>query len=81
MQKEGYSSYVFEDLAAQFLRDNPAVRAELEAKKHADPVFAADGGAQLDWVYHHSPWFEPGYRVYPVARTLDVGRLTSDVRR
>jgi hypothetical protein len=68
MQKEYFSAYVFEDLAAQFLKENPAVRAELDAKRAADPTFAADGKAQLDWVYRQSPWYEPTHRMYPVAR-------------
>lgn len=70
MQKESYSAYVFEDLAAQFLRENPAVKAELDIKRKADPAFAADGAAQLEWVYRHSPWYEPTHRMYPVARVL-----------
>jgi hypothetical protein len=68
MQKEHYSAYVFEDLAAQFLRENPAVKAELEQKRQADATFAADAAAQLDWVYRRSPWYEPTHRLYPVGR-------------
>ena len=72
MQKEYFSAYVFEDLAAQFLKENPAVQAELEAKRTAEPEFAASASAQLDWVYRKSPWYEPTHRMYPVARVLDV---------
>lgn len=75
MQKEYFSAYVFEDLAAEFLRENPAVRAELEAKRQADATFAADGQAQLDWVYRRSPWYEPSHRVYPVARLMKATEL------
>lgn len=75
MQKEYFSDYVFEDLAAQFLKENPAVRAELEAKKKADPEFANNGAAQLDWVYRHSPWYEPTHKRYPVARVIKLGSL------
>lgn len=70
MQKEYFSAYVFEDLAAAFLKDNPAVQAELDAKRKAEPDFAADGAQQLDWVYRKSPWYEPTHRMYPVARVL-----------
>ncbi|MCW5922555.1 MAG: hypothetical protein KIS77_09430 [Saprospiraceae bacterium] len=70
MQKEYFSAYVFEDLAAQFLKENPAVRAELEAKRAADPEFAASASAQLDWVYRKSPWYEPSHRMYPVGRVV-----------
>ena len=67
-QKEHYSDYVFEDLAADFLTKNPAVRQQLNAAKKADPALAANGPAQLEWVYQHSPYAEPGYRRYPVLR-------------
>lgn len=67
-QKEYFSSYVFEDLAAEFLKENPDIRAELEAQKQADPEFAKNARRQLDWVYRRSPWYEPTHRLYPVAR-------------
>ncbi len=69
-QKEHYSDYVFEDLAAEFLAKNPAVRQQLDAAKQADPALAASGPRQLEWVYQHSPYAEPGYRRYPVLRWL-----------
>ena len=75
MQKEYFSDYVFEDLAAQFLKENPAVRAELDAKRAAEPAFAADAQAQLDWVYRQSPWYEPAHRMYPVARLMQAAKL------
>jgi hypothetical protein len=70
MQKEYFSAYVFEDLAAEFLKENPAVRAELDAKRAAEPEFAASAAQQLDWVYRQSPWYEPTHRMYPVARVM-----------
>ncbi|WP_223649873.1 M14 family zinc carboxypeptidase [Hymenobacter psoromatis] len=69
-QKEHYSDYVFEDLAAEFLTQNPVVRQQLDAAKKADPALAASGPAQLEWVYQHSPYAEAGYRRYPVQRWL-----------
>jgi hypothetical protein len=70
MQKEYFSAYVFEDLAAEFLRENPAVREELDAKRKADPEFAGSASKQLDWVYRKSPWYEQTHRMYPVARVM-----------
>ena len=67
-QKEGYSSYVFEDMAAKLLQKDAALKQLLDDKKAADPVFAKDGAAQLDFVYRHSPYFEPEYMRYPVYR-------------
>jgi len=66
--KEGYSSYVFEDTAAEYLRQHPEVKAELEKRKDSDTAFAHDGSAQLDFVYNHSQYAEPGYLRYPVYR-------------
>jgi hypothetical protein len=71
MQKEYFSAYVFEDLAADFLKENPKVRQELNEKKKNDSEFAANAAAQLDWVYRQSPWYEPTHQMYPVARILN----------
>jgi hypothetical protein len=67
-RKEGYSAYVFEDIAAEYLRRNPALQVELQAKRAVDSVFAKSGEAQLHFVYEHSPYSEPGYLRYPVFR-------------
>jgi hypothetical protein len=69
-QKEGYSDYVFEDTAAEWLKANPLVRAQLEAKKKADPAFASNGGAQLRWVFEQSPYFETRYQRVPVFKVI-----------
>jgi len=73
-RKEYFSDYVFEDSAAAFLTKNPAVRQQLNEAKAADPALTASGAAQLDWVYRHSPWAEPGYRRYPVRRLPNPAR-------
>ena len=69
-QKEYFSDYVFEDLAAAFLKEHPEVREKLDARKLADPEFAKSASAQLDFVYRLSPWYEPTSRRYPVVRLL-----------
>jgi hypothetical protein len=69
-QKEGYSGYVFEDIAEEFLKQNPAVREKLEQRRASDTAFAKNGGAQLNFVYQHSPYNEPGFMRYPVFRVL-----------
>ncbi len=69
-QKEYYSDYVFEDIAADYLEKNPDLRVKLEQLKLDDPEFAKDGRAQLDFVYKNSPYFEPEYMRYPVGRIL-----------
>ncbi len=67
-QKEYFSSYVFEDLAAEILEKNPDLKKQLEEKKAADADFAKNARAQLDFIYKNSPHYEPTHRVYPVGR-------------
>lgn len=67
-QKEGYSDYRWDDLAADVLKKDPDLRAKLEEKKKADEKFAANGSAQLDFIYKNSPYYEPGHNRYPVYR-------------
>ena len=67
-QKEGYSSYVFEDLAKQILIENPALKQELDDKKQMDKSFADNGEAQLNWVYQHSKYFEKAFMKIPIYR-------------
>jgi hypothetical protein len=67
-QKEYYSAYVFEDLAADYLKKHPELRKQLEEKIAADADFAKDNHAQLDWVYRHSPWYEKSHKRYPIFR-------------
>lgn len=69
-QKEHFSDYVFEDTAAKLLKENPALKAELEAKKQSDAAFAKDPEAQLDWIYKHSVYYEKAHLQYPVYRVL-----------
>lgn len=69
-QKEGYSGYVFEDVAAAYLKNNPELKIKLNQKKETDTVFAKSGRAQLNFVFENSPWFEPDYLRYPVYRVL-----------
>jgi hypothetical protein len=67
-QKEGYSDYRWEDVAEVWIKDHPDVMAALEEKKKSDSAFARNGRAQLNFVYHRSPWYEPAHLRYPVYR-------------
>ncbi len=75
-QKEGFSAYVFEDIAAEFLKENPKIKTELEEMKNSDPEFAKNMWAQLGWVYSKTPHYEPTHKLYPVARIMDETQLT-----
>ncbi len=67
-QKEWFSDYVFEDIAAEVLANDPQLAADLAAARTTDPALAKDAWAQLYWVYQRSPHFEPSFRRYPVVR-------------
>lgn len=69
-QKEGYSAYRWEDVAAVWLKEHPEVREKLEEKKKSDPAFAQNADAQLEFVYQHSVYYEPAHLRYPVYRVM-----------
>ena len=69
-QKEGYSEYVFEDLANDFLNKKPDLRIKLEQIKKEDKKFAENPEAQLDWVHKNSPYYEKAHLQYPIFRIL-----------
>jgi hypothetical protein len=68
MQKEYFSSYLFEEEALRMLEADPELKAEFEAKKAAEPSFAQNGWRMLYFLYQRSPYFEPTYLRYPVGR-------------
>jgi len=70
-QKEGFSAYAFEDIAAGYLKTNTELRTLLEQRKAADTAFAKNGRAQLNFIYENSPWFETAYLRYPVYRVMN----------
>ena len=69
-QKEGYSAYVFEDIAAGYLKNNTELKVKLEQRKQSDTAFAGNARAQLNFVYQNSSWYEPAHMRYPVYRIL-----------
>jgi Zinc carboxypeptidase len=70
-QKEQMEPYVAEQIAAQMLAGDSALRAEFTAKLEADPYFAANPGDRLEFfMRRHASWDER-YNLYPVIR-VDV---------
>lgn len=69
-QKEGYSAYAFEDIAATYLQQNPELKTKLEQRRMTDTAFAKSGPAQLNFVFQNSSYFEPVNMRYPVVRVL-----------
>ncbi len=67
-QKEGYSAYAFEDIAADYLRNNPFLQKKLQERRDTDTTFAKSASQQLNFVYQNSPFYEPDHLRYPVFR-------------
>ncbi|QMU65646.1 MAG: hypothetical protein GKR88_16080 [Flavobacteriaceae bacterium] len=65
-QKEGYSSYVFEEIAAQFLKGHPKIKKRFDNKIKTDINFAGDPKAQLNFIYKKSPYYEKAHLMLPV---------------
>ncbi|WP_298948378.1 M14 family metallopeptidase [uncultured Polaribacter sp.] len=65
-KKEGYSAYVFEDIAENILAKNPKIKAAFEEKLIKDKVFANNPRMQLDFVYKNSPHYETAHLMLPV---------------
>ena len=67
-QKEGFSPYVWEDMALEFLMNNPEIKKEFDTKKETEPSFNANWYMQLDWIHKQSPNYEKSHLRYPIVR-------------
>lgn len=69
-QKEWFSAYVFEDEAAEMLKNDPGLRTDFEYKKSKDSTFANNAFAQLYYLYKKSPNYEKSNNKYPITRLM-----------
>jgi hypothetical protein len=67
-QKEGFSPYVWEDIALKLLNNNPELKETFESKKNADNGFANNWYAQLNWIHQQSEHYEKAHMQYPIYR-------------
>lgn len=67
-QKEGFSTYVWEDKALELLKNNPDLKQELEHRKQDVTEFKNNWYAQLDWLHKQSEHYEEAHLLYPVFR-------------
>jgi hypothetical protein len=67
-QKEGFTDYAFEPIAAAYLALHPELQVSLQQMQASDTAFAKDANAQLDYIHKHSPYYEKAHNVYPVFR-------------
>ena len=69
LQRTEYGEgYILEPMAQAMLAEDPALRAEFEAKLAADKDFAANPSARLDFFYRKTPFYDERASLYPVAR-------------
>lgn len=77
--KEYGEPRVVEALARKMIAENPALKAEFDAKVASDPAFAGSARARLAFFFERSPWYAvQKVGAYPVVR-LDAGAL-SEIR-
>ena len=69
-QKEGFSPYVFEDVAYELLKKEQTLRDSFLLIKQNDEQFSQNWYAQLDWIFKRSPHYEKAHLQYPVYRIL-----------
>ncbi|MBX7051435.1 MAG: M14 family metallopeptidase [Flavobacteriales bacterium] len=67
-QKEWFSDYVFEDIAAELLRNDQSLKKQFDAAMKDDETLKANHWNQLYWIYQHSPYFEQTLSLYPIFR-------------
>lgn len=64
-QKEGYSAYVFEDIAEELLSSNEDLKKAFE-EKMKEESFAKNPRGQLDFIYKNSPHYEKAHLQLPI---------------
>ena len=69
-QKEGFSPYVWEDKALEFLNQNPEIKRQFDSIKSKNESFENNWYLQLDWIHKHSPNYENAHLQYPIYRVL-----------
>lgn len=73
--REYAEARVMEAMAREMLDADPALRAEFEARRDADPEFAASPRAILRFFYQRTPYFDQALNRYPVLR-IEAGTLS-----
>jgi hypothetical protein len=63
---EYIEGYVIAPLAERMMQEDPKLKEEFEAKLAAEPDFAKDAEARLQWFYQRSPFYDQEYLRYPI---------------
>ncbi|PKP24450.1 MAG: hypothetical protein CVU03_12310 [Bacteroidetes bacterium HGW-Bacteroidetes-2] len=70
-QKEGFSPYVFEEIAEKLLQEKLEIKARFDLKKVEEIAFRENWYAQLDWLYMQSKHYEKAHLRYPILRLMN----------
>jgi zinc carboxypeptidase len=65
---EYVEDYVMEPMAERMLAENPELRKNFQDKLRDDSAFRGDPRARLNWFYERTPFYDPEYHLYPIAR-------------
>ncbi|KZE15874.1 M14 family metallopeptidase [Sphingomonas hankookensis] len=72
LQRTEYiEGYAIAPLADRMLANAPKLKAEFDAKVAADPAFAADPTARLQWFYARTPYYDERFLLYPIGREVN----------
>jgi hypothetical protein len=69
--REGAGDYITEPVARRMMADSPELRQQFEAKLAADPAFAADPRARLQWWFSRSKYEAGDAGRYPIGRVWE----------
>ena len=69
-QKEGYSAYVFEEVAEKLLAENTTLKKAFERKLNTDERFVKSTRKQLDYIYKNSPHYEKAHLRLPIFKVF-----------
>ncbi|HEX7411346.1 MAG TPA: hypothetical protein VF298_04315, partial [Bacteroidales bacterium] len=76
-QKEYAESYVMEVEARRLLAADTSLAAEFERKKIAEPAFATNPDAILNWFFSKTTYWDQHLNLYPVGRLMDRKALAT----
>ncbi|MFN8612559.1 MAG: M14 family zinc carboxypeptidase [Vulcanimicrobiota bacterium] len=71
-QKEYMEEYVAEQVGKDMMAQRPEIAAEFLQKVAADPEFAKNPRARLDFFYRHHPSYDGRLNLYPVLRSAEI---------
>ncbi|MEW6735812.1 MAG: M14 family metallopeptidase, partial [Acidobacteriota bacterium] len=73
-QKEYAEDYVLEQMAAEMLEKDPALKKEFLERLRTDATFRGSADARLNFFYQRSPYWDERKNAYPIVRVTN--RLT-----